>query len=567
MRWRRAKKKETTNFFSNENTNEESQHEILERGYQKKSSKTGSVTKTKIPVVGVTGSGKTWFMASIGYFISHEGIYDPVDEMYEPIGFIKGDGYIQRIMRQIMKGEPPEPTTLGVLHKVTIGIELEKLGIKNDHNRIINNIMELSADDISGEDYKYRNPDTFIPAVKGSDAIVVVLDASKTSTLVDQMAMAASIPLDLMELGTDIRNMPFAFIFSKADESDIKEINKCGSIDPNSDIYDEITQVLAPATASIHFNKGNLGIFSVSATQGTNKIQPKGFREFIEWIGYNLFKEGSLRKRKQSVPVRAPQMRVPIVGVPGSGKSTFYAALAQWVSLGQRKDGKFYPFGYVCEGLDYITKYLTQLQNANSTLDPTVLGSEPKKISIYIDPQRLGLPQDCKPFEILSGDIAGDSYIHLDEHFTNLMNETQGVVILIDKLSNGYDLADQMEKAVNVPIHLIDNNVNISDKCFSLVMTKCDLLGGHYAKYGRVRPFIHNSQKNPVFEEFRYYFSPVIASIHRPGTPKKHQITKRVQFFTTSLTGGIDEGPIDPKGFEDLISFIARRLSGNFKSN
>ncbi|MHA1370407.1 MAG: hypothetical protein ACTSWN_07135 [Promethearchaeota archaeon] len=58
-------------------------------------------------------------------------------------------------------------------------------------------------------------------------------------------------------------------------------------------------------------------------------MAPKGFEELIQWLGYQLLKDGSLHKRGDARELRAPQKRIPVLGVTDSGMSTFFAAVAQ----------------------------------------------------------------------------------------------------------------------------------------------------------------------------------------------------------------------------------------------
>ncbi|MHA1715583.1 MAG: hypothetical protein ACTSXP_08050, partial [Promethearchaeota archaeon] len=210
----------------------------------------------------------------LAYTISMSGHEDEtIDLDYElpdARGYLSAyDTYIQDIMTGIMWGKSMlEQSQVGALHPLKIGIFLEGFNVEDKNGKKLTVTLEVTTDDISGDDYKFRNEDTFVPCIQDSNAIIIILDSSGAISIIEHMAAAASIPLDLIDLRIDIRGSPFAYVFSKADQCQIPEIRRCGQIPTNTDVYEEITRVLAPTKAIIDFNDGTLGLFSVTETSG-----------------------------------------------------------------------------------------------------------------------------------------------------------------------------------------------------------------------------------------------------------------------------------------------------------
>ncbi|MHA1371479.1 MAG: PKD domain-containing protein, partial [Promethearchaeota archaeon] len=450
--------------------------------------------KANIPVLGIGGAGKTWFMAGLAYRIS-QGI-PTSNKFVQPAGFIPPPVMTYLVERiNLIMHEETKTTPQGKLNPCEIGIFLEEFDIEDDNGKKIEEMLWIRSEDISGEDYLHREPRTYDQCIKNADAVVVLIDSTTEVTIVDQMACAASIPLDLLKLGTDIKNVPFAFVFSKADKSEIKDIRDCGDLSGKTIAQEEIVRVLAPIKAIIEFHNGIFGLFSVSVTSNKNGgINTNGFDALIKWLCKNLFKTGRLNQKDEARQLRAEEKRrIPVVGILGAGKSTFLAALGQWLSLGGRSgNGSWIPYGYISEGLNYIARLLADLQKGDSDISRTSTTGF-STIGIYIDPSRMGI-ENCEPFEIISGDISGESYQFLDKNFIESVRNSDGLIIIIEKVGNNQ--SDQMRKAANAIEILARENLNaLYNKIFCIVLSKGDILKkkndpelGQNWNYGLIKP-------------------------------------------------------------------------------
>ncbi|MHA1370408.1 MAG: hypothetical protein ACTSRA_11910 [Promethearchaeota archaeon] len=224
------------------------------------------------------------------------------------------------------------------------------------------------------------------------------------------------------------------------------------------------------------------------------------------------------------------------------------------------------PYGYVCEGLDCITRYIESLCTQECDIDPTPI-MRPLKMCFYINPSRLGL-NGYQPVEFLSGDINGSSYYYQDEYFERLMENTEAVIILLDKhQSESRRMNEQMSTAAKMVDYLLNKGYNIDKIPLCFVFNKADLLGTEYQNYGIQTPDKFNDRENKIYEEFLELFKsdflPIINLNFDENNRKSLDSFKNIGLFTLSLFTYDDEMKvrlIEPKGTRDLVTFILNKI-------
>ncbi|MEM3563805.1 MAG: hypothetical protein QXR19_11280 [Candidatus Jordarchaeaceae archaeon] len=188
----------------------------------------------RIPVLGVRGSGKSYFLCSLAYVVSRYGWGSPDNET---------SLYISDMLSYVLKGEPI-PTTY---KSRPISVELREVNLGDGKKKRLNII--LSTEDYSGQEYEDAmkqlregglsgqlsgTVEKFRQMILNSKGIIIIVDlVGRTPTtpqefeigrdkrilnaLSEQVSpLATGIEL-LLSSGKDISKKPFFFVFTKSD--------------------------------------------------------------------------------------------------------------------------------------------------------------------------------------------------------------------------------------------------------------------------------------------------------------------------------------------------------------
>lgn len=192
--------------------------------------------RNRVPVLGVRGSGKTYFICSLAYIVSRYGWGHPDSET---------SLYINELLEYVFKGELIPST----YKSRPIRVELKEIDLDGKKRRL--NLV-LSTEDYSGKEYENfmkkvkdamlsgtveklgPEAEKFKRMMMNSRGVIVIVDLVGKSPLTPEefkkrgekgildalseqvVPLATSIEL-LLDSGVKLSNMPFFFVFTKSD--------------------------------------------------------------------------------------------------------------------------------------------------------------------------------------------------------------------------------------------------------------------------------------------------------------------------------------------------------------
>ncbi|MBS7281132.1 MAG: hypothetical protein KIH09_15055 [Candidatus Freyarchaeota archaeon] len=257
--------------------------------------KPGSLTKggKRIPILGVRGSGKSYFLCSLAYVVSRYGWGYPDSET---------SLYISDMLSFIFKGEPIPPT----YKSRPIRVELKEVDLGVGKKKKLNLI--LSTEDYSGQEYEDAmkqlreaglsgqlsgTVEKFRQMILNSKGIIIIVDlVGRTPTtpeefeaernkrilnaLSEQVSpLATGIEL-LLSGGKDILKKPFFFVFTK---SDIHRLT-------TEQISEYFDKAMAIPMSRLKGKKVTIKKYAVSSVgwgpgEALDKLHAQGFIELI----------------------------------------------------------------------------------------------------------------------------------------------------------------------------------------------------------------------------------------------------------------------------------------------
>ena len=157
-----------------------------------------------VPVLGVTSSGKTVFIAAFGWWISYKdfGVVTPT----------KGTKYLTEIQTKLMRGKKIDATP----HGPSVMIEMV---ISKDYSGSLLHHRRFQLFDISGEEYRTCS-DNLIDTIKKATKVIIIVDLDNKQVEYEQQVncFANLIRTIKIEHKKKLKKIPFIFLFPKFDK-------------------------------------------------------------------------------------------------------------------------------------------------------------------------------------------------------------------------------------------------------------------------------------------------------------------------------------------------------------